>query len=100
MCKTCHTLNGIPGAVVPLAPNLTHIASRHTIAAGLYPNDAQHLARWIKNAPLMKPGAKMDAWGMGLFDPMQGKVMGSKGTLGALSDQQIADLVAFLLTLK
>ena len=31
-------------------------ASRTTIAAGLYPNDAQHLARWIKNAAKMKPG--------------------------------------------
>lgn len=100
MCKTCHALNGIPGAVIPLAPNLTHIASRHTIAAGLYPNDAPHLARWIKDAPLMKPGARMDAWGTGLFDPMQNKIMGSKGTMGALTDQQIADLVAFLLTLK
>jgi cytochrome c oxidase subunit 2 len=99
-CKTCHALNGIPGAVMPLAPNLTHIASRHTIAAGLYPNDAPHLARWIKDAPMMKPGAKMNTWGTGRFDPMTGKMMGSKGSFGALTDQQIADLVAFLLTLK
>ena len=100
MCKSCHALNGIPGAVMPLAPNLTHLASRHTIGAGLYPNDAQHMARWIKDAPMMKPGAKMNAWGTGRYDPINHKMMGSKGTMGALTDAQIADLVAFLLTLK
>jgi cytochrome c oxidase subunit 2 len=100
MCITCHTLNGIPNATSLTAPNLTHIASRHTIAAGLYPNDAPHLARWIKNASKMKPGAKMNTWGTGLYDPMNKKMMGDKGTVGALTDEQIADLVAFLQTLK
>ncbi len=95
-CKNCHAIKGVPGAVVPLAPNLTHIASRHTIAAGLYPNDAPHLARWIKNAPRMKPGAKMNAWGAGELDALTGK----KVAYGALTDQQIADLVAYLRALK
>ena len=35
-----------------------------TIAAGLYPNDPQHLARWIKNARVMKPGVIMPTLGM------------------------------------
>ena len=99
MCSSCHTLNGMPNMAGFTAPNLTHIASRHTIAAGLYPNDAHHLARWIKDAPMMKPGALMNTWGMGMFDPMTKKTVGDK-TMGALNEQQIADIVAFLQTLK
>jgi cytochrome c oxidase subunit 2 len=98
-CTTCHMLVGIPGAENHEGPNLTHIASRHTIAAGLYPNDAQHLARWIKNAGKMKPGAHMNTWGLGEYDPITRKMMGEK-SLGVMTDQQIADVVAFLQTLK
>jgi cytochrome c oxidase subunit 2 len=76
-----------------IGPNLTHIASRTTLAAGLYPNDVRHLARWIKNAPRMKPGIFMPALGAGEIDPRT-------KAKGALTDQQIADIVAYLQTLK
>src|SRR5689334_6286239 len=49
-CLGCHTIKGNPMMVGVVGPNLTHIATRTTIAAGLYPNDERHLARWIKNA--------------------------------------------------
>ena len=42
-CLGCHMINGVPGMIGVIGPNLTHVASRTTIAAGLYPNDPQHL---------------------------------------------------------
>ena len=94
-CLGCHMINGVPGMIGVIGPNLTHIASRTTIAAGLYPNDAQHLARWIKNAEAMKPGSIMPVLGAGEFDPRMKMMSPFK-----LSDQQIADIVAYLQTLK
>lgn len=94
-CLGCHAIKGNPMMVGQIGPNLTHIATRTTIAAGLYPNDPRHLARWIKNAPVMKPGVAMLTLGAGEFDP----VRKMKPTPG-LTDQQIADIVAYLQTLK
>ncbi len=89
-CIACHTIRGVPTAQGILAPNLTHVGSRTTIAGGLYPNDLTHLELWIKNAPAMKPGSLM---------PLFGKA--EKGeTPGVYTDQQIADLAAYLSSLK
>jgi cytochrome c oxidase subunit 2 len=88
-------MRGNPMMIGIIGPNLTHIASRTTIGAGLYPNDPHHLARWLKNAPLMKPGILMPTLGAGEYDPVR------KGkSLVNLTDQQIADIVAYLGTLK
>ena len=78
-------------------PNLTHVASRSTIAGGIYPNDARHLARWVKNANEMKPGVGMPSFGLGEYDPvtLKGPVKA-----GGFTDQQIADIVAYLQSLK
>jgi cytochrome c oxidase subunit 2 len=94
-CIGCHTINGVPTMVAQVGPNLTHIATRTTIAAGLYPNDAPHLARWIKNAPAMKAGIIMPTLGAGEYD----EVRKSKSFVN-LTDAQIADIVAYLQTLK
>ena len=94
-CIGCHAINGLPGAVSTIGPDLTHIASRHTIAAGLFPNDGPHLARWIKNARLMKPGILMNTIGRGQYDPLL-KITQEAG----LDDKQIADVVAYLQKLK
>lgn len=94
-CIGCHTIagNGMPN--VELGPNLTHFATRHTLGGGLFPNDDHHLARWIKNAKKMKPGALMNTIGVGEYDPIL------KGPVTAgLTDAQIADLVAYLRSLK
>ena len=91
-CPACHTRRGT-ASQGKVAPDLPHVGSRTTIAAGLYPNDAEHLARWIKNAPAMKPGVIMPPFGKGLRDP-------KTGATGTLDDAQIADIVAFLLALK
>ncbi len=61
----------------------------------MYVNDKQHLSRWIKNARIMKPGNIMPTLGKGQYDP-QAKVTTPSG----LSDQQIADIVAYLQALR
>jgi len=94
-CLACHSMRGNPMMVGIIGPNLTHIASRSTIGAGLYPNDARHLARWVKNAPRMKPGILMPPLGAGQIDPKNGAKAAA-----SLTDQQIADIVAYLQTLK
>jgi cytochrome c oxidase subunit 2 len=57
-CVMCHAINGTP-AGSNIGPNLTHIGSRNTIAAGTLPNTREHLAHWIKNSQNTKPGNKM-----------------------------------------
>jgi cytochrome c oxidase subunit 2 len=57
-CVLCHTIRGI-GAFGHKAPDLTHLASRSTIAAGMLPNTPGHLAGWVTDAPAIKPGNKM-----------------------------------------
>jgi cytochrome c oxidase subunit 2 len=90
-CIGCHTVAGVSVGII--GPNLTHIGSRTTIGAGLYPNDAAHLAAWLKDTPLMKPGSHMPPQGRGIRDPRT-------GAPGVFDDQQIADIVAYLLALK
>jgi cytochrome c oxidase subunit II len=94
-CIGCHAIAGNPMSQGVIGPNLTHIGSRLTIAAGLYANDEQHLALWIKNARVMKPGVIMPTLGKGEFDPVLGTTLKS-----GLSDQEIADIVAYLHALK
>jgi cytochrome c oxidase subunit 2 len=94
-CLACHAIKGNPMMVGNIGPNLTHVATRTTIAAGLFPNDPRHLARWIKNAREMKAGVTMTTLGAGEYDPVLRQTMKS-----GLTDQQIADIVAYLQTLK
>jgi cytochrome c oxidase subunit 2 len=57
-CSACHTVRGA-GAGGIMGPDLTHLASRRTIAGGTLPNDPQHLSDWIAHAQHTKPGTKM-----------------------------------------
>ena len=95
-CIGCHAIGGNPMSMGIIGPNLTHVATRYTIAGGLFPNDAKHLSAWIKNARAMKPGSLMPTLGMEMWDPM----MKMKVTIGGLTDPQIADVVAYLRALK
>jgi cytochrome c oxidase subunit 2 len=57
-CIMCHTIRGTQaGAAV--APDLTHLASRNTIAAGTLPNRRDELASWILDSQSIKPGNHM-----------------------------------------
>jgi cytochrome c oxidase subunit 2 len=95
-CAGCHVIAGNPSMVGITGPNLTHIASRNTIAGGIYPNDTKHLSLWIKNARWMKPGVIMPTLGAFQRDPVTGQTIPKTG----LTDQQIADVVAYLQALK
>jgi cytochrome c oxidase subunit II len=57
-CVMCHTIRGT-GASASVAPDLTHLASRQTIAAGMLPNTRGHLGGWISNPQELKPGNRM-----------------------------------------
>jgi cytochrome c oxidase subunit II len=57
-CTMCHAIGGTP-AGSRAGPNLTHLASRRTIAAGTLPNTRGNLAGWILDPQRVKPGNKM-----------------------------------------
>jgi cytochrome c oxidase subunit 2 len=57
-CVYCHTIDGTT-ASGRIGPDLTHLASRRTIGAGLLPNARGYLAGWILDPQHLKPGNKM-----------------------------------------
>ncbi len=57
-CALCHTVRG-SGANGLVGPDLTHLASRRTIAAATLPNSRGHLAGWIVDSQHIKPGNQM-----------------------------------------
>lgn len=59
-CAGCHTVAGTPAGGI-VGPDLTHVASRATLAAGQIPNDAVHLTAWVANPQAIKPGVLMPA---------------------------------------
>jgi len=97
-CIGCHSIAGNPAAMGVTGPNLTHVGSRSTIAAGRFPNAAAYLALWIKNARKMKPDVIMPTLGLDEYDPVLKAKVTAAG--GGLTDQQIADIVAYLTALK
>jgi cytochrome c oxidase subunit 2 len=82
-CIGCHNIVGNPMANNLAAPDLTHIGTRTTIAGAIFPATREYMARWLKNAPAMKPGSLMPPQGQGL-------VHVQTGARGNLTDQQIA----------
>ncbi len=59
-CVNCHRIGGTVGAGV-FGPDLTHLMSRDTIAAGAAANTPEMLRAWIVNPDAIKPGALMPA---------------------------------------
>jgi cytochrome c oxidase subunit 2 len=57
-CVMCHTVRGTI-ALATVGPDLTHLASRRTLAAGTLPNTRGNLAGWILNPQNLKPGTQM-----------------------------------------
>jgi cytochrome c oxidase subunit 2 len=78
-CVNCHTVAGTPANGTD-GPDLTHLMSRQTIAAGAATNTMGNLMAWIYNPAGMKPGCKMPSMG--------------------LSAQQSAAVAAYLETLR
>ena len=80
-CTACHTVQGLPGALGTIGPELTHVASNQSIVDGkLAPVDYENLKRWLHDPPAVKPGTLMPKLG--------------------LTDDELSALVAYLLTLK
>lgn len=78
-CGLCHRVRGTKAGALT-APDLTHLMSRRTLAAGTLENNPGVLAAWIQRSEEMKPGTLM---------PNQG-----------LTSEQLADTLAYLETLK
>lgn len=57
-CSACHTIRGV-NTSAGTGPDLTHVGSRQTIAAGLVDNTRGSLAAWIADPQTMKPGSNM-----------------------------------------
>jgi cytochrome c oxidase subunit 2 len=60
-CAQCHTIRGT-GAAGTLGPDLTHIGSRLSLAAGVLPNNVGTLAGWIAGSQHIKPGNQMPSF--------------------------------------
>jgi cytochrome c oxidase subunit 2 len=74
-CGSCHTIAGT-AAGGEIGPDLTHLASRRTLAALTIPDTPRELAAWIADPQAIKPGDRMPDLG--------------------LSRKQISELVAYL----
>jgi cytochrome c oxidase subunit 2 len=57
-CATCHTVSGTM-AQGRVGPDLSHVASRRSIAGGALANTRGNLAGWIVNPQHIKPGVLM-----------------------------------------
>lgn len=57
-CVQCHAISGTT-ATARVAPDLTHIAERKTIGAGVIANNLENLTQWIMNPQQFKPGCYM-----------------------------------------
>ncbi len=78
-CVNCHSLNGTIGDG-RFGPDLTHLMSRETLAAGALDNSTENLRAWINRPDQFKPGVLMPAMN--------------------LSPGELDQLVAYLATLK
>jgi cytochrome c oxidase subunit 2 len=78
-CVNCHSIRGT-AAVATIGPDLTYVARRQELGGGAIKFSTENLSRWLKNPQAIKPGSKMPNFN--------------------LSDQQVAQLVAYLESLK
>ncbi len=78
-CVNCHRVGGT-SAQGRLAPDLTHLISRETLASGMVANNEQNLLQWVQDPHSIKPGSRMPAF--------------------RLNAQENAAIVRYLLTLK
>ena len=77
-CVNCHVIGKARERA--FGPDLTHFASRETIASGAAPNTRENLRLWIKRPNALKPGALMPAMN--------------------LSDAELDNVTDYLMTLR
>jgi cytochrome c oxidase subunit 2 len=78
-CGSCHTIRGTR-AIGNTGPDLTHLATRTSLAALTLPNSRERLRQWLRHPQQVKPGNPMPAV--------------------PLTDAQVGRLVAYLETLR
>lgn len=78
-CASCHAIEGTPDHA-QVAPDLTHIASRRELGAGILENTPDNLRRWITDPQKVKPGVLMPKFN--------------------LTEEQVNELTAYFETLK
>jgi cytochrome c oxidase subunit 2 len=57
-CSACHSIGGTPAGGT-VGPDLTHLASRKSLAAGTMPMNEGNLYGWVEDAQSLKPGVAM-----------------------------------------
>ncbi|HEV2392569.1 MAG TPA: cytochrome c oxidase subunit II [Verrucomicrobiae bacterium] len=57
-CANCHSV-GQAAARPSIAPDLTHLAGRQTLAGGVLENTPANLVRWLRSPQAIKPGSLM-----------------------------------------
>jgi cytochrome c oxidase subunit II len=78
-CISCHAIAGTAAQALA-GPNLTHVASRQILAAGVLENNPENMARWLRNPQEVKPGNHMPNV--------------------RLSEDEVRDLTAYMETLR
>jgi cytochrome c oxidase subunit II len=86
-CISCHAVAGTDAQGI-IGPNLTYYGDRKTIGAGVLPYSPENLSLWLHRAYEIKPGNLMS------------RVITPQWIQNNLSDQEIADLVAYLDSMK
>jgi cytochrome c oxidase subunit 2 len=78
-CSSCHMIRGT-SAQGQIGPDLTHLATRASLAGAEIPNTPSELSAWIRDPQAIKPGARMPDLG--------------------LSTRQVSEIVSYLETLR
>ena len=97
VCLACHQVNGTNAMVAPQGfgtnpipdtgnpgPNLSLLACRETVAAGLLVNNAENLKTWLMNTDEVKPGVYMPNY----------------YEAGQITEEQVDELVDYMLSLQ
>lgn len=85
-CAACHTLRGTYAQGV-IGPDLTHVGSRNSIAAGIHVNSEENIRQWLDHPNEWKPGNKMYKDGYQLLNIQ-------------LTDEEEQELARYLFSLK
>lgn len=92
VCLACHQVNGAEGNVAlqgidapqNMGPDLTMVACRESIAAGMLEMTPENLAQWLRDPGAVKPG----------------NFMATQIKPGTLSEEQIAELVDYIFSMQ
>lgn len=93
-CVLCHAINGTPAAGA-IGPDLTNLAERGTIAAGMLENSQENLVEWIRDPDSVKPGVNMP--GAQTPAPREG---GGEWQPTDLDEEQLEAVAAYLASLE